>query len=103
MMTESSKVKLATGTPSRGIDRIIGSVPEEFPGVEKCFSVLVETGVYSPDDETDEQVCFLSIAAVLCAHSVLISTPVTTLASSAKACTLLNSEKFLTCQDLLKS
>ena len=56
MVTESSKLKLATGTPSRGIDRIIRSVSEDFPGVEKCFSILVETGVYSPDAETDEQV-----------------------------------------------
>ena len=93
MMTESSKVKLATGTPSRGIDRIISSVPEEFPGVEKCFSVLVETGVYSPDDETDEQVCFLSTAAVICAHSVLISTPFTTLGSLARACAFFISAK----------
>jgi hypothetical protein len=37
----------------QSFDQLIG---EELTGAERCFSVLVETGVYSPDDETDEQV-----------------------------------------------
>jgi hypothetical protein len=60
-MSESSTIKLATAQPNRIIDRIIGSVSDEFPGVEKCYSVLVETGVYSPGDETDEQVLHLDM------------------------------------------
>jgi hypothetical protein len=38
----------------QSFDQLIGG--EELTGAERCFSVLVETGVYSPDDETDEQV-----------------------------------------------
>ncbi len=32
---------------------------ESLIGAEQCFSILVETGVYSPDDETDQEVIML--------------------------------------------
>jgi hypothetical protein len=36
---------------------IIGPDIDDVVGAERCWSVLVETGVYSPNDKTDQQVC----------------------------------------------
>jgi hypothetical protein len=49
----SSSSSSSTVQNLQSFDQLIG---EELTGAERCFSVLVETGVYSPDDETDEQV-----------------------------------------------
>lgn len=34
---------------------IVGAEIDDVVGAERCLSVLVETGVYSPDDKTDQQ------------------------------------------------
>ena len=36
--------------------QLIGAEGEDQTGAKNCYSILVETGVYSPDDETDQQV-----------------------------------------------
>jgi len=38
--------------------QLIGAEGEYQTGAENCYSILVETGVYSPDDETDQQVFY---------------------------------------------
>jgi hypothetical protein len=53
---ELFSVKLAAAHPNRSIERIAGSDQSDVVGAERCFSVLVETGVYSPEDEADHQV-----------------------------------------------
>lgn len=52
----ASNVELTVAQSYRNIDSIVRSDSEDSSGAEKCFSILVETGVYSPDDEVDEQV-----------------------------------------------
>jgi hypothetical protein len=54
MASSLSSASSSTVQNLQSFDQLIGG--EELTGAERCFSVLVETGVYSPDDETDEQV-----------------------------------------------
>ena len=49
--TVTSTVSALTSQNRFGIDEGANLV-----GAEQCYSVLVETGVYSPDDETDQEV-----------------------------------------------